>query len=67
MTPHTRLIAALRAQIAAWETLAQEARTRADQSKPGDLPPAYLYGVADQAERTAEELRKVIEAARRGK
>jgi hypothetical protein len=52
MTAETRLIADLRKQIEQWEALAAEARQRADQRRRGDLDPAYLYGAADQLERT---------------
>ena len=47
--------------------LAAEARERADQSRPGDLNPAYLYGCADQFERNAQAVRDVIDQVRSAK
>jgi hypothetical protein len=45
-----------------WETLAAEARQRAGQRRPNDLPPAYLYGSADQLEQNARAVRELIKA-----
>jgi hypothetical protein len=53
-TAETRLIANLRKQAEQWEALATEARQRADQHRRGDLDPAYLYGCADQLERSRD-------------
>jgi hypothetical protein len=46
-----------------WEALAAEARQRADQRRPNDLPPAYLYGRADQLEHNVRAVRQLIKAA----
>jgi hypothetical protein len=60
MTTPDTLIDKLERKIEQWETLALEARTRADQCRPGDMNPVYLYGCADQLEHNAHALREVL-------
>lgn len=47
-------------RAAKWEALAVEARTRAQQARPGDLLPAHLDGCAERLEHNARALRAVI-------
>jgi hypothetical protein len=60
MTAESRLIEALQRQAEEWQTLATEARQRADQRRRGDLTRAYLYGRADQLEMSAAAIRDLI-------
>jgi hypothetical protein len=48
-----------------WDGLAREVRQWAKQWQPGDLPPSYLKGCADQLENNAKQLRDLVEATRR--
>ncbi len=48
-----------------WEGLAREVRQWAREWQPGDLPPNYLKGCADQLEYNAKQLRDLVEATRR--
>lgn len=47
-----------------WENLAREARQWVKGWQPGDLPPTYLQGCADQLETNARQLRALVEASR---
>lgn len=51
MSGNGTLIAKLEQQVEKWESLATEARTRADQGRPGDMNPAYLYGLTEGVHR----------------
>lgn len=61
MIPNATLIAKLEQQLEQWEALAKEARSRADQYRPGDLSPTYLYGCSDQLDRNAQAVRDVVD------
>ena len=60
MTAESRLFADLHRQAEQCQVLATEARQRSDQRRRGDLDLAYLYGCADQFERNASAIRKLI-------
>jgi hypothetical protein len=64
MNHNDPLIVKLEQKIARWDALAHQARIRADQQRPGDLNPAYLYDCADQLEQNAQALRDVIREVR---
>ncbi len=48
-----------------WEDLANEVRQWAKDWQPGDLPPSYLKGCADQLESNARQIRDLVKGTRR--